>query len=86
MTVAHELIPLYRRDSASFSAMLVFVAKHMADLQGQIEPVTAAGHRGRALEIMGNRLQSVHTPPSDGTMLAAAILASIDVRHSVHFY
>ncbi|MCJ1434449.1 hypothetical protein MMC27_003817 [Xylographa pallens] len=78
MTVSQQLLPLYRCDSASFNAMLAFAAKHKAGSQGQTEPANAARYRGRALEIMSNRLQNEHTPPTDGTMLASAILASVD--------
>jgi hypothetical protein len=62
------------------SLILSYAARHQAHLRGLPETAELASHKSKAIYIINQRLSVNPTSPSDGTVLAALSLTSLEDR------
>lgn len=79
---SHELLPLYRSDSASYRAILACAARHREVSEGSGDGIHSIQFITEALEIVQHRVREPQLRQSDGTVMAIALLASVEVRSS----
>ena len=81
--LSHDLLPLYRSDTASFRALLAFAAMLLDIEQGHTQSLQLAQLEGQAIATIQARIERGLAPQVNGTMMAVAIMAQLEVSFHI---
>jgi hypothetical protein len=74
-----ELLSLYRADSASFCPFLAVFATNFSVARSPLPGITADEAESHALTLLNCRLENSSLPLHEGTILAIALMANLEV-------
>lgn len=81
--LSHELLPVYRSDAASFHALLAFSALLLAQNENLDQFLQPAELESRTLEILSSRLIPLPLTHTNGTIMAVALMAYLEVSQFI---
>lgn len=77
--LSHDLLPLYREDTASFHALLAFAAMLSRIEHGNVQSLRLAQLEGQAIATIQGRIEQCLPSQVNGTLVAVAIMAHLEV-------
>lgn len=81
--LSHDLLPLYRADSASFHALLAFAAMLSSIEHGSGQSLQLAQLEGEAIATIQGRIEQCLPSQVTGTLMAVAIMAHLEVSFPI---
>jgi hypothetical protein len=81
--LSHDLLPLYREDTASFHALLAFAALLSSIEHGNVQSLQLSQLEGQAIATIQGRIEHCLSSQVNGTLMAVAIMAHLEVSFPI---